>query len=74
MTDLISRQAAFDAIADLPYGIRGMVKGILSSLPSAHSSLTEADYRELRDRFGGYVEFVVRDMANGEGKRWEKCD
>lgn len=35
MTDLISRQAAIDAIAELPYGIRGMVKGILSAVPSA---------------------------------------
>lgn len=38
MTDLISRQAAIDAMADLPYGLRGMVKGILSAVPSAQKT------------------------------------
>ena len=34
--------------------------------------LSEADYTELRDRFGEEVEFVVRDMVTGEGRRWDK--
>ena len=32
--------------------------------------LTEEDYKELHDRFGDYVEFVVRDMVSGKGERW----
>ena len=32
--------------------------------------LTEEDYKELHDRFGAYVEFVVRDMVGGKGERW----
>ena len=36
--------------------------------------LTEEDFCELRDRFGEYVEFVVRDMASGNERRWEKVD
>lgn len=34
--------------------------------------LTEEDYKELHDRFGDYVEFVVRDMVSGTGERWTK--
>ena len=33
--------------------------------------LSEADYTELRDRFGTFVEYVVRDMVNGTGDRWK---
>lgn len=33
--------------------------------------LTEEDYKELRNRFGAYVEFIVRDMISGKGERWE---
>lgn len=35
MNDLISRQAAIDAMQDLPYGYRGMVRDIIYNLPSA---------------------------------------
>ncbi len=35
MSDLISRKEAIDALAELPYGIRGMVKGIIEHMPSA---------------------------------------
>lgn len=35
--------------------------------------LTEEDYKELHDRFGDYVEFVVRDMVSGTGERWTKA-
>lgn len=34
MTDLISRQAAIDAMAELPYGLRGMVKAVISNQPT----------------------------------------
>lgn len=34
--------------------------------------LTEEDYRELHDRFGDYVEFVIRDMITGKGERWKE--
>lgn len=30
------------------------------------------DFEELRHRFGEEVEFVVRDMVTGEGRRWDK--
>ena len=33
--DLISRQAAIDAMNELPYGYRGIVWDILNGLPSA---------------------------------------
>lgn len=35
MSDLISRQAAMDAMNELPYGYRGIVWDILNGLPSA---------------------------------------
>ena len=41
----------------------------INALPSAQP-LTEEDYIELHDRFGTWVEEVVRDMISGEGKRW----
>lgn len=43
----------------------------IRNIPSAEP-LTEEDYTELRDRFGEYVEFVVRDMVEGKGERWTK--
>lgn len=33
MSDLISRKAAIDAMQDLPYGYRGMVRDIIYNLP-----------------------------------------
>jgi Lar family restriction alleviation protein len=33
--------------------------------------MTEFDYRELRDRFGKEVEFIVRDMVDGKEERWK---
>ena len=42
----------------------------IRNLPSAEP-LTEADYTELRDRFGEDVEFVVKDMINGKEERWK---
>ena len=39
MNDLISRQAAIDAMNELPYGYRGIVWDILNGLPSAEPQL-----------------------------------
>lgn len=33
--------------------------------------ITEEDIIELGDRFGDFVEFVVRDMVSGKGERWQ---
>ena len=33
--------------------------------------LDESDFNELRDRFGNFVEFIVRDMVSGRGERWK---
>lgn len=83
MNDLISRQAASDVIekifpADPMHNeyTQGVTCGaalameFIKQLPSAEP-LTEEDYTELRDRFGEYVEFVVRDMITGKGERWK---
>lgn len=79
--DLISRNAAIDALFSegRNVGSRYPAERIIcecdaieaiSMLPSAEP-LTEEDYTELRDRFGEYVEFVVRDMITGKGERWQ---
>ena len=83
MSDLIDRQAAIDVIDkifpvdpmrnDYTKGITcgaALAKVYIKQLPSAEP-LTEEDYTELRDRFGEYVEFVVRDMITGKGERWK---
>lgn len=82
MRDLIDRQKAFDALIFESRIVDGyyteyerIIKEedaieAISMLPSAEP-LTEKDYAELRDRFGEYVEFVVRDMVSGEDKRWD---
>lgn len=82
MRDLIDRQKAFDALIFESRIVDGyyteyerIIKEedaieAISMLPSA-GPLTEEDYTELRDRFGEYVEFVVRDMVSGEDKRWD---
>lgn len=46
------------------------IKGIIRTAPAARFP-SEEDYTELRDRFGEYVEFVVRDMISGKGERWK---
>ena len=38
---------------------------------STEKKITEEDILELKHRYGDEVEFVVRDMISGEGKRWE---
>lgn len=77
--DLISRQRddTLKIIADTIslYGtgtkVESEILSVVSKIPSAEP-LTEEDYTELRDRFGEYVEFVVRDMIDGKGERWRK--
>ena len=81
MNDLISRQAAIDAVHrnyDTIIDFRSdgetvatSVEDILIMLPSAQP-LSEIDLIELRDRFGEYVRYVVEDMLSGKGERWEK--
>lgn len=38
---------------------------------SKRSSSGSVDLKELEDRFGKDVAFVVNDMLTGEGKRWK---
>ena len=52
MSDLIDRQAAIDALAELPYGIRGMVKGIIAYVPSARPE--QLDTCPIYDGMCGY--------------------
>ena len=70
MNDTISRQDAIRLITGYN-GVmdKSVAKRLLIQMPSAQS-LTEEDYIELHDRFGTWVEEVVRDMISGEGKRW----
>lgn len=71
MDDLISRQAAIRLITGYN-GVmdKSVAKRLLIQLPSAQP-LQDEDYIELHDRFGTWVEDVVRDMISGEGKRWK---
>lgn len=45
MIDLISRQMAIDAMRELPYGYRGIVWGILNSLPSAQPTIDAVEVK-----------------------------
>lgn len=76
--DLIRRRSAIDAICDNCDTVEASCPHYpcsryvaVEDLPSAEP-LTEEDYIELRDRFGEYVEFVVKDMISGKGERWIK--
>ena len=78
MNDLISRQEVKELLRTEwvklfpmeldPYLSLAIAK--IENIPS-EEPLTEEDYTELRDRFGEYVEFVVRDMIAGKGDRWK---
>lgn len=84
MSDLISRaelKKTAKRIASMPWcdedGNRvefewssKELERLIDKAPSAEP-LTEEDYTELRDRFGEFVEFVVRDMISGKGERWK---
>ena len=83
MSDLVSRSAAIDVLisegrsVDSRYFLaeriipEDVAVEVISML-SAAEPLTEEDYTELHDRFGEYVEFVVRDMISGKGERWNE--
>lgn len=80
MDDLVRRKDVIDALHGLAHRfedpedwciLEGEAEFVVSKLPSAQP-LTEEDYTELHDRFGTWVEEVVRDMISGEGKRWGK--
>ena len=66
MSDLINRQEAIDDLRRRdPSQIwdTADIEVWINELPSAEpETLSETDLIELRDRFGNYVEFVVRDM------------
>ncbi len=76
MSDLIDKKEALKALREIYIrgnGLRPATVDMINAvkfLPSAEV-LTEEDYIELRDRFGEYVEFVVRDMISGKGERWK---
>ena len=76
MSDLIDKREALKALREIYIrgnGLRPATVDMINAvkfLPSAEP-LTEEDYTELRDRFGEYVEFVVRDMITGKGERWK---
>jgi len=73
--DLIKRQSAINAIENTECELLAEewneLTNAIKQVPSTEP-LTEEDYIELRDRFGEYVEFVVRDMITGKGERWIK--
>lgn len=79
MDDIVRRKDVIDALRGLAHRfedpedwciLEGEAEFVVSKLPSAQP-LTDEDYIELHDRFGTWVEEVVRDMISGEGKRWE---
>ena len=82
--DVISRQAIIEAFqmfrgyeanrTNVEWVDR--IETVVKKLPSVNSQepLTKEDYIELRDRFGDYVAFVVRDMVNGKGERWKRAE
>lgn len=77
MRRLIDKDDTLKIIADTIslYGtgtkVESEILNIVSKIP-CEEPLTEEDYIELRDRFGEYVEFVVRDMITGKGERWRR--
>lgn len=42
----------------------------VETIVRALSTLSEVDFKELKDRYGDEVEYVVRDMVSGENLRW----
>lgn len=73
MSDLIDRGSVMEIIL-MPQNVSITEQlEMLKKLPSAEP-LTEEDYIELRDRFGEYVEFIVRDMISGKGERWKAIE
>lgn len=75
MSDLISRQAAIDAMRELPYGYRGMAWDILNRLPSAQPELPpyiaeiESEYRKAVDN-----PYIKKPLAKALYEVWKKHD
>lgn len=77
--DLIDRAEALKILRGIlvdggkSRGLRPMPIEMIFSIKGMPSAglLSEEDFLELRDRFGEYVEFVVRDMISGKGERWK---
>ncbi len=69
--DLISRQDAYKVLSNIHRSTEEqiMLKNALDRVPT-RKPLTQQDYQELNDRFGDFVEFVVRDMIEGREERW----
>ncbi len=60
-----------ELIKALTYDRQQYEEGYKNAMKQMPKPLTEEDYTELRDRFGEYVEFVVRDMISGKEERWK---
>ncbi len=69
---LKSDSIVLQGTAMLWYAIKNIMEDIVKIKENKIAPLTEEDYLELHDRFGEYVEFVVRDMISGKGERWTK--
>lgn len=61
-----------ELVKALAYDRQQYEEGYKNAMKQMSKPLTEKDYLELHDRFGEYVEFVVRDMISGKGERWTK--
>lgn len=75
MSDYIDKEWITFTLTNYAYNLdpTGALGGaILVAIRTAPTSRfpSEEDYTELRDRFGEYVEFVVKDMISGKGERW----
>ena len=72
--DTISRRAAIEAMQDLPYGYRGMVRDIIYNLPSAQPEQAVKDCRNCKhgkynDYHDTYFCYNPEDCSNWD--KWE---
>lgn len=74
MSDLISRQAALDAMNELPYGYRGIVWDILNGLPSAEPErwrviskrpMDEDERKEWSEKIGYDIDYEDANIYMG---------
>lgn len=82
MSDLISRQDVIEKIEERARETFSLAPGYEHYLSALHDvaedleqiptikPLTEIDYIELADRYGGEVAFVVKDMIEKTNQRW----
>lgn len=68
--DIISRQAAIDAMRELPYGYRGIVCGVLNSLPSAEPEPQWIPCSERLPEANG--RYLVTRGLNACGAMWNR--